>query len=73
MKRSPKRIGVGEELSACPGCGYSAGFHVGFRREDLRLRVVLICPSCGGRFRAGDWTVPSGEPRPFDPELDIGT
>jgi len=69
----PKRVEVGEGLTACPDCRYSAGFHVGFRRKENRLEVVLICPSCRGSYRVGDWSVPSGEPRPFDPEVDIGT
>lgn len=69
----PKRIEVGDEATACPACGYAAGFHVGFLRKERRLQVVLICPSCRERFLAGDWSVPSGEPRPFDPEIDIGT
>lgn len=69
----PTRIDVKRELSSCPDCGYGAGFHVGFRREELRLQVVLICPSCRGRFLAGDGSVPSGMPHPSDPEIDTGT
>lgn len=68
----PKRIEVDRELSSCPDCGYAAGFHVGFRRRERTLRVVLICPSCRARFEAGEWAVSTGEPRPFDPEIDIG-
>lgn len=67
-----KRLTVEEELSACPSCGYDAGFHVAFLRKERRLEVILVCPSCRARFRAGDWTIPSGKPRPFDPEIDIG-
>jgi len=68
----PKRIEAGRELASCPDCGYDAGFHVGFRRRERMLQVVLICPSCRARFETGEWAIPSGEPRPFDPEIDAG-
>lgn len=68
----PKRIDVGPELSSCPGCGYTAGFHVGFLRRERMLELVLICPSCRARFQAGEWAIPSGDPRPFDPTIDTG-
>jgi len=67
-----KRIDVGRELSSCPDCGYNTGFHVGFRRRERMLQVVLICPSCRARFEAGEWAIPSGDPRPFDPQIDLG-
>ena len=68
----PETVAVGEELSACPRCAYGAGFHVAFRREGRRYRVVLVCSACGHRFAVGDWVIPSGEPRPFDPSVDSG-
>ncbi len=62
-----------EELSSCPQCGGGKGFHVAFRRVGGRkLLVMLVCSSCGYRFAVGDWTVPTGEPRPFDPSIDSG-
>jgi len=64
---------VSGELSACPQCGGERGFHVAFQRVEARkLSVILVCPSCGFRFAVGDWTVPTGEPRPFDPTIDSG-
>jgi len=58
----PEEIQVGEELSACPRCGYGAGFHVAFRRRERVLAVFLVCPSCSARFTTGEWTFPTGEP-----------
>jgi len=41
------------------------GFHVAFRRvgetTQRKLDVVLVCPSCGFRFTAGDFRIPDGE------------
>ncbi|BCS97766.1 hypothetical protein DSLASN_33980 [Desulfoluna limicola] len=43
-----------KEFSRCPGCGYEDGFHVSFAaQEDLRAEVILICPRCSKRYRAG--------------------
>ncbi len=75
MKRNrsePEPVAVEEELSACPRCGYGEGFHVAFRRRGRELSVFLVCSACGYRFRAGEWSVPTGEPRPRDPSLDDG-
>ena len=69
---SPEDVRVEEELSSCPRCGYGAGFHVAFRRKDRDLAVFLICPSCSARFNAGQWSFPTGEPRPYDPSIDSG-
>jgi len=68
----PETIGVEEELSSCPRCGYGGGFHVAFRRRDRSLNVFLICPSCSARFTAGRWSFPTGDPRPYDPGIDDG-
>jgi hypothetical protein len=45
---------------------------VAFRRRGRALAVFLICPSCSDRFTTGEWTFSTGEPRPFDPEIDAG-
>lgn len=68
----PARIDVGEELSSCPACAADRGFHVALRRKGRVLLVDLVCPSCGRRFVVGEWTVATGEPRPFDPAVDSG-
>ncbi len=68
-----RRVDIQEELSSCPQCGGERGFHVAFRRaEARRLSVILVCPTCGFRFAVGEWTVPTGEPRPYDPSIDSG-
>ena len=69
---SREKIAVGDELSACPRCGAGNGFHVALERRGRELAVVLLCPSCGFRFLAGEWLFPSGEPRPFEPGTDTG-
>ena len=66
-----ERIDVGDALAACPRCGADRGFHVALERRGRELSVVLVCPSCGARFTAGQWTFPSGDPRPFDPKIDL--
>src|SRR3990172_7923092 len=63
----PEEIPVEEELSACPRCGYGAGFHVAFRRRERALAVLLICPSCSARFTTGEWTFPTAQPPPLHP------
>ncbi|MDA8122768.1 MAG: hypothetical protein M0Z38_09415 [Deltaproteobacteria bacterium] len=71
--KAPEAIRMEEELSACPKCGAGRGFHVSFlRKEGRSLAVVLVCPSCGFRFTVGEWSFPTGEPRPYDPSIDSG-
>jgi len=43
------------EIYACPGCGYSDGFHVSFKVADAprKADIYLICPNCHRRFRLG--------------------
>jgi hypothetical protein len=71
-----ERIRVEGELSSCPKCGAGGGFHVAFRRPgtvpERKLEVVLLCPACRFRFTVGEFLLPDGEPRPFDPTLDGG-
>jgi predicted RNA-binding Zn-ribbon protein involved in translation (DUF1610 family) len=70
------RVNVERELFSCPKCGGEGGFHVGFRRgtgmSERTLEVILVCPRCGSRFAVGDFHIPSGDPRPFDPSIDSG-
>jgi len=70
------RVNVEGELFSCPKCGEEGGFHVGFRKgtgqRERTLEVILVCPHCGFRFAVGDFHIPSGEPRPFDPSIDSG-
>ncbi len=65
-------VEVGEDLSDCPRCGRGGGFHVALRRRGRTLVIDLVCPKCGYRFRAGEWLIATGEPRPFDPKIDAG-
>jgi hypothetical protein len=70
------RVKVEGELSSCPKCGTGGGFHVAFRRPgpvpERKLEVVLLCPACRFRFTVGEFLLPDGERRPFDPTLDGG-
>jgi hypothetical protein len=72
LSEAPESVLVEKELSDCPRCGGGRGFHVSFRRKGRALSVMLVCPSCGFRFTVGEWSVPTGEPRPFDPAIDTG-
>jgi predicted RNA-binding Zn-ribbon protein involved in translation (DUF1610 family) len=69
-----ERMPVEGELSSCPECGAEGGFHVAFRRvgpkTDRKLAVILVCPACGHRFTVGEFLIPDGEPRPYDPSID---
>ena len=62
---------VGDDLQACPECGYDRGFHVSFinagmgRDTPVRstkeiYRVILNCPECGARYDVG-WRVSFAE------------
>lgn len=68
------KVTVGEELSSCPKCKGGGGFHVAFRRlhgeRERKLEITLVCPHCGFRFSVGEFVIPSGEPRPYDPSID---
>jgi hypothetical protein len=52
------------------------GFHLTFHRvggaSAGKLEVALMCPSCRHRFTVGDFRIPDGEPRSFDPAIDEG-
>ena len=61
----------GDELHACPACGYALGFHTSFvsanagRDNPIKstrevYRVILICPECGARYDVG-WRVSFAE------------
>lgn len=69
-----ENVRVEEELSSCPKCGAGGGFHVSFLRvgpkAGRKLAVVLVCPACRHRFTVGEFLVPDGEPRPYDPSID---
>lgn len=39
-------------------------------KEGRKLEVVLVCPACRYRFTVGEFLVPDGEPRPYDPSID---
>ena len=66
------RVHVEGELSSCPKCGAGGGFHVAFRRVERKFEAVLMCPSCHFRFTVGEFLIPDGEPRPYDPSIDSG-
>jgi hypothetical protein len=72
LNPEPERVNVGDDLSSCPKCGGGGGFHVAFRRVERRFEGILVCPSCRFRFTVGEFLIPDGEPRPYDPALDDG-
>lgn len=39
-----------EEFRVCISCGYERGFHVSFRRNKGKAKIVLICPQCGQSY-----------------------
>ena len=45
-------------ISTCPVCGYSDGFHVSFEmtNDNKNGQIILICPECHRRFQLG-WHV----------------
>jgi RNase P subunit RPR2 len=51
---------IGNKFHICDKCRYERGFHVSFERKDDHHEIVLICPSCGQRYRVG-WKVTSTE------------
>ena len=54
--KNPKTISVDTELTDCPECAYTNGFHVTFVRSDGgKLKIILVCPSCSAKFDI-DWT-----------------
>ena len=60
-KESAEQIKLGDELHTCPGCGYTDGFHVSFKKakSSKNWHVVLICPQCHARYQI-DWNVKPG-------------
>ena len=51
----PRRLEMGEELSMCPDCGYTRGFHSIFKRAAVNgdMDWMLQCPNCGLKFDVG--------------------
>jgi hypothetical protein len=47
-----ERIKPEEELSTCPACGYTDGFHVSFKKfsQPAGWNVILICPQCHRKY-----------------------
>ncbi|MHC4562244.1 MAG: hypothetical protein ACYS8X_05665 [Planctomycetota bacterium] len=47
----PQAVNITDQLTACPECDYTDGFHVGFvRNDDGELAIILVCPKCSARF-----------------------
>ncbi|NIQ39265.1 MAG: hypothetical protein GTN81_11820 [Proteobacteria bacterium] len=44
---------INREFHICDKCQYENGFHVSFESKDGYHEIVLICPSCGQRYRVG--------------------
>jgi hypothetical protein len=56
MVEEPKELEVAGIVDTCPACGYRNGFHVSFNAGESGTEIILICPSCGSRFRTG-WQI----------------
>ena len=50
---------IGKESHISDKCRYERGFHVSFERKDDDHEIVLICPSCGQRYRVEWKTAPT--------------
>jgi len=72
LREDPVPVAVESELSSCPECGGGGGFHVAFRRRGGGFEVHLMCPSCRFRFTVGEFLIPDGKPRGYDPAIDDG-
>ena len=44
---------IAKAFHICDACGYERGFHVSFEGTDAYHEILLICPSCGQRYRVG--------------------
>jgi len=44
-----------EEFRICLTCDYKKGFHVFFRKDKGKMKIMLICPNCGQSYDLG-WT-----------------
>ncbi|MFC1802454.1 hypothetical protein ACFL0D_00640 [Thermoproteota archaeon] len=42
-----------EEFRNCDNCNYDRGFHTSFLKDDVRYRVILICPEWSTRYDVG--------------------
>jgi DNA-directed RNA polymerase subunit M/transcription elongation factor TFIIS len=53
-KETIEHIKLEDELSICPACGYSDGFHVSFKKAagPGGWNVILICPQCHRKYAA---------------------
>jgi hypothetical protein len=47
-----ERLKPKEELSICPACGYTDGFHVSFKKSSRPAgwEIILICPQCHKKY-----------------------
>ena len=51
VSKDIEQVEMKDEFRVCPSCGYESGFHASFIAADEgKLRLVLICPSCGARY-----------------------
>ena len=55
---SVKKLPLSGDVSCCPACDYTDGFHVSFQlnSDNCTGSIILICPQCSGRFSAG-WPI----------------
>ena len=53
MEQEVHKIEMQSEFRVCPVCGYEDGFHAMFKKQEGRIRWLLICPSCHKLFDIG--------------------
>lgn len=56
MNNDIKDLEIKGTVDTCPVCGYTDGFHVSFKVENGKTRIILICPDCHSRFNP-DWKI----------------
>jgi ssDNA-binding Zn-finger/Zn-ribbon topoisomerase 1 len=51
-KKPIEQIKPEDELTTCPDCGYTDGFHVSFKKttQPAGWNVLLICPQCHRKY-----------------------
>ncbi|WP_455391640.1 hypothetical protein [[Eubacterium] cellulosolvens] len=57
MEKEIKKLAIRGITDTCPVCGYTDGFHVSFKDEVHKLKIILICPECHVRFDP-TWEIP---------------
>ncbi len=60
MEYPVQEVKFKEVFKVCPACGYKDGFHSMFKKDEVRVKWLFICPSCHQVFDIG-FSVPMEE------------